>query len=309
MADRGTSEARFEVMSTEAHVLVVGGSAGLATQARDRIVELEHRWTRFHESELTTLNEHAGEPIDVSLDMLRLVEASVTAWEATEGRFDPSVLTSVVASGYDRSLHELDRDDARPAGTPVASPGLAGVFVWPDSARVMLPAGVGVDPGGIGKGLAADLVVDELLEAGAVGALVNLGGDCRVAGEPPEGDRWTVSIEDPWDADVEFARIAIDAGGVATSSRLRRAWRRAGRDLHHLLDPRTGEPVWTDVVAVTTVAGLAWWAEASTKSVMVAGSELGLASLVEASAIVVLADGSWRATPDLESAVVRHPIP
>jgi thiamine biosynthesis lipoprotein len=303
---RPSSEVRFPVMSTEAHVLVVGGTPGLAHDARDRIIELERRWTRFHPSEITALNARAGEPVDVSLDTLQLVEACVTAWEATDGRFDPSVLASMVASGYDRSIDELDPDDVRPPAQTDGSPGLAGVFVWPELQRVMLPAGVGIDPGGIGKGLAADLVVDELLEAGAAGALVNLGGDCRVGGQPPEGDRWTVSVTDPWKADVEFARVALEGGGVATSSRLRRRWTRGGRELHHLIDPRTGEPVSTDVISATVVAGLAWWAEACTKSLMVAGAERGLSSLSEASAIVVLADGSWQATPDLMTAVVRE---
>ncbi len=299
-----TSETRFDVMSTEAHVLVVGGTAELVEVARDRILELERRWTRFAPSEVTSLNDHPGEPVDVSWETLRLVEASVTAWQTTDGRFDPSILPSLVASGYERSLDEIDRDDARAAGPTAPSPGLGGVFVWPELGRVMLPAGVAIDPGGIGKGLAADLVVDELLAAGAAGVLVNLGGDMRVGGQPPEGDRWTISIDDPWQPGVEFARIALDAGGVATSSRLRRSWKRDGREYHHLIDPRTGDPVTTDVVAATAVAGLGWWAEATTKSLVVAGSSAGMASLVEASAIVMLEDRSWIATADLEDAVI-----
>ena len=306
MPTNTTNETRFKVMSTEAHVLVVGGRAGLIEMARDRILELERRWTRFAPSEVTSLNDHPGEPVAVSWATLRLVEASVTAWQATDGRFDPSILASLVASGYERSLDELDRDDARAAGSTTPSPGLGGVFVWPDLGRVMLPGGVAIDPGGIGKGLAADLVVDELLAAGAAGVLVNLGGDMRVGGQPPEGDRWTISIDDPWQPGVEFARIALDAGGVATSSRLRRSWKRDGREFHHLIDPRTGDPVTTDVVAATAVAGLGWWAEATTKSLVVAGSTAGMASLTEASAIVVLEDRSWIATPDLEDAVVGN---
>ena len=128
----------------------------------------------------------------------------------------------------------------------------------------------------------------------------------RVGGQPPEGDRWTISIDDPWEPGVEFARIALDAGGVATSSRLRRSWKRDGRAFHHLIDPRTGDPVTTHVVAATAVAGLGWWAEATTKSLVVAGSPAGMASLVEASAIVVLEDRSWIATADLQDAVVGH---
>ena len=47
---------------------------------------------------------------------------------------------------------------------------------------VRLLDGVGFDPGGIGKGLAADLVATAAVDLGADGAMVSLGGDLRVAG-------------------------------------------------------------------------------------------------------------------------------
>lgn len=298
-------ERRFRVMASDAHLLVVGGPPGLVDEAERRVFDLESRWTRFHPSEVTALNGRPGEPVDVSEETLRLVEASRTAWESTDGRFDPTILPSLRAAGYDRSIEEIDQESDRPAGRGAPSPGLGGVFVWPELGRVMLPDGVEIDPGGIGKGLAADLVADELVQAGADGALVNLGGDLRVVGRPPQGDEWVISIDDPVRPGAELARISLSDGGVATSSRIKRRWRRAGLERHHLIDPRTGEPADTDVVSVTAVAGLAWWAEATTKSLLVAGSQAGFSSLHEASAIAVLADGTWRATEDLVGAVVR----
>jgi len=66
-----------------------------------------------------------------------------------------------------------------------------------DATTVRLPAGTGFDAGGIGKGLAADLVTTEAIAAGADGICVNLGGDLRVAGTGPDG-AWTVGIEKGW---------------------------------------------------------------------------------------------------------------
>ena len=71
-----------------------------------------------------------------------------------------------------------------------------------------LPAGSGFDPGGIGKGLAADIVSAELLAAGARGACVNLGGDLRVTGEAPGGGTWTVAVEHPGSAAADRAARA-----------------------------------------------------------------------------------------------------
>lgn len=97
----------------------------------------------------------------------------------------------MIAAGYDRSFELLPVTDATGIGAAVApigahpAPGCAGVVVAADVGVVHLPVGVTVDPGGIGKGLAADLVAGELLESGATGVLVSLGGDLRAAGVAP----------------------------------------------------------------------------------------------------------------------------
>jgi thiamine biosynthesis lipoprotein len=140
----------------------------------------------------------------------------------------------------------------------------------------------------LGKGLAADIVVAQLRALGAPGAMVNLGGDLAVAGEPPEGEAWVVGVEDPHAAERTLCRVALAEGGVATSSVLGRRWKVDGVEVHHLLDPATGGPTAGTLAAATVVAGQAWWAEALTKSLLVGGATVPLA---QASALVVDADG------------------
>ena len=161
-------------------------------------------------------------------------------------------------------------------------------------------AGHGFDPGGIGKGLAADLVSAELLAAGAEGVLVNLGGDLRVRGRGPDQGDWPLSVADPFRPDVELLRLAIGDGALATSSRLLRRWRnRRGIEMHHLLDPATGAPTDTDVVAVTVLAGDAWWAEALTKALFTVDAERGLGHVHHAAAMIVDRAGRVHASPEL----------
>ncbi len=66
-----------------------------------------------------------------------------------------------------------------------------------DGSQVTLHRGTTVDSGGVGKGLAADLAVEFALKAGALGALVEVGGDVRVGGVSPRSDSWRLAIEDP----------------------------------------------------------------------------------------------------------------
>ncbi len=142
-----------------------------------------------------------------------------------------------------------------------------------DGTAVKLPpASWRVDPGGIGKGLAADLVCDDVMSGGAEGACINLGGDVRVTGTAPGGEPWTVDLEHPQVAHP-FARLGLWDGAVATSTTLRRRWMHDGSARHHLIDPQTGLPSETDLTYATVIAAQAWAAEVLTKAVLLAGSE------------------------------------
>ncbi len=288
-------ELRFRAMGTRCSI-VVNGDRGHLGAARRRIEDLERRWSRFGSGELTRLCQMAGAPRRVSEETFMLIERSVAAWRLTGGVFDPSVRGSMLANGYDRNFADLDTT-AR-AGRATTAPGLGGVLLDPRARTVHLPEGVAIDPGGIGKGLAADLVTAELIEDGAAGALVSLGGDLRARGDSG-CDSWVVRVDDPYSPSRELARIAVDDGGVATSSRLRRVWRRGPSVFHHLVDPAGGRPAGGDVHAASVLAGSAWWAEALATSLVVAGRVPGFEALHRASAIVVDSAGISHATPDL----------
>lgn len=168
-----------------------------------------------------------------------------------------------------------------------------------------IPVGVGFDPGGIGKGLAADLVAEELRDLGAAGVCVNVGGDLRVLGAPPDGEAWRVMVESPWDREVPVAQLRLQHGAVATSSRLRRRWAREdGTEVHHLVDPLTGTSASSPVLAATAVASEGWRAEVLAKAAFLdAGDGLALVEALGAAALVVVPDGvlstsTWAALTD-----------
>jgi thiamine biosynthesis lipoprotein len=274
----------FEAMGTHVHVLVVAtderAAARLLQFATERIEQLEARWSRFRPtSEISRLNASAGTPCVVSADTVRLVESMRLGYAVTNGAYDPTVLHDLCTLGYDRDFQcvvapaytaakRRTGDGARRAG------GFDGVVVSRASGLVWLPAGTGIDPGGIGKGLAADMVVEELVGAGASGALVNIGGDLRVMGLPDDGDRWIVDVDDPHSGEPA-TKVALVDGALATSSTRRRAWQHDGEVVHHLIDPATGMPADADVAGVSVIAAEAWRAEVLTKAVVVTGAARG----------------------------------
>lgn len=264
---RSVHDRRVRAMGSSAHVLVVGGGEAMIDLAIDRLADLEARWSRFlPTSELSLMNAADGMPVMVSADTARLVADLCRAWLVTGGRFDPTVYDAMLANGYDRPFHQMGVAPSR-LDAPLLGRGCADIHVDRRTGLVQLPAGVHLDPGGLGKGLAADLVAATLRRLGAEGVLVSAGGDLRTSGTPPDGGAaWRIDVEDPDDPSHVIAEVVLADGGVATSTSARRRWPAAdGTDVHHLLDPATGRSAQVPRRQVTSVAGTAAWAEVAAK--------------------------------------------
>src|SRR5699024_3281433 len=151
-------EIRFRAMGTDVHVAAVDADPPLVAAAEQRIRGLERRWSRFLDtSELNVLNHSEGRPTVVSDDTFELVTRAVTAWHAPAGRYDPTVGPALTAHGYDRDFRDIAGIVSPAPATVEPAPGPAGIHLVPGINAVTLPVGVTIDPGGIGKGLAADL--------------------------------------------------------------------------------------------------------------------------------------------------------
>src|SRR3954470_5699716 len=95
--DLGIAELRFRAMGSDAHVIVVGGPAGLAEAAKQRVDDLERRWSRFlPDSEVSLLNARAGLATTVSTETVELVRRAVEAWRLSGGGFDPTLLGAII---------------------------------------------------------------------------------------------------------------------------------------------------------------------------------------------------------------------
>ena len=272
------TECRARAMGTTAHVILGDSPPRLETWALAEIERLEQCWSRFRrDSELAALHAQAGEWVEVSAPMLLALTCASDLGHATSGLFDPTIREALERLGYDRTFEEVASDlDRSCAEQPGAACGFDRIEIDVDTARVRVPRGVRVDLGGLGKGLAADLVSLGLVNRGARSALVSLGGDTRARGELPEGG-WRVPVEHPFDEPrVAFTYPLGDAALVSSTRRIR-TWTRANREYHHVIDPRSGDSARTPVAAVVAGASDAWWAEGIAKAIMIAGVDEGVA--------------------------------
>jgi FAD:protein FMN transferase len=290
------AETRFRAMGTDVHVVVVGGPLSLLDAARDFIEDLEARWSRFRPTSEISLNAAAGHPMPVSPVTLALVQRAVEGACITDGRYDPTVLGAVIRAGYDRSF-ELLGDEHR-GGRSDLSLGYERIVVDRSLAMVMLPTGVGFDPGGIGKGFAADVLVAELMSQGAAEVCANVGGDLRVEGDPPARGPWSIGVEHPM-RERPAGIIGLRAGAVATTTRTRRTWGPRDDRSHHLIDPATGQPARTGLVSATVVASEAWQAEVVAKAAFIAGLSEGLFVIASTGTEGLLIDDEGSVYPSL----------
>lgn len=215
------------------------------------VEEFDLACSRFRpDSELSMVNDRAGEVVGVGPVLLEAVGAALRAARLTGGDVDPTVGGALIALGYDRSFESLSGGVvARSGSEPLAAvPGWRTVQLDPEAGTIRVAPGVSLDLGATAKALAADHAAAAALEAAGCGVLVSFGGDMAVAGPAPD-EGWRVRVTDDHRAGVEAPGqwITLWEGGLATSSTFVRRWETDAGVAHHLVDPSTGgsaDSVW-----------------------------------------------------------------
>ena len=256
----------FAALGTTCRVVAVAEDAPeRAARARALIEDYDRRLSRFRrDSELCALNADPRERVPVSPLLRDAVAVALWAARASGGLVDPTLLDAIERAGYRESFVGRRAPQWSPphsAPSP-ARPDPRGRWteVTARDGFVVRPPGLRLDLGGTGKGHVADLAAAML--DGAERWAVDCGGDVRVGGHVEQ----QVVVELPF-RDTES--LTLREGAVATSSIHARAWQSG----HHLLDPATGDPVWTGVVAATVVGRTVLEAETRAKMAVLGGSE------------------------------------
>ena len=268
-------------MASTTQVTLMNSEPGAMAWAEQRLRELEQRWSRFiPTSDITTINQTPGTWVHVADDTIRLIHAMQLASSATAGGYDPTFLHQLLSAGYTTSIDDASRITLA-VDTPSTTSSVHDVCIDFANSSILVPAGLSLDPGGIGKGFAADLVVTELIAAGTAGALVSIGGDIAAAGVSPHPEGWHVHVQDPFDPQSPALSLAVSDGGIATSSTQSRRWLQNGSEQHHIIDPTTGATSLTDLATVTVIANSGWLAEAHATAAVLLGCA-GATSYLEA---------------------------
>lgn len=244
----------------------------------ERLEQVMSNWRPS--SEIMALNRTAAaRPFRCSVDLFAAVAASLRLAEETGGAFDPTVEPLVNRLGL-RSADGRLPDDPTPAregGSPPDGPvGWQHVRLDPLHLSVFFDSpGVGIDLGGIGKGIALDAAARILHEQGVRAALLDFGGQAMAVGAPPGTSGWALGIASPEDRETPRAAVLLKDASLAGSGNGERAVQSPGGSLGHILDPATRSPArFSGTVSV--VAGDGTTADALSTALFVMGPDAGV---------------------------------
>jgi thiamine biosynthesis lipoprotein len=286
------------VMGTFANITVVAADSKTARAcveaAFSRLEHVDEVMSDYKaDSQLSQVNRDAfNKPVPVDDDLFEVLRIGTDYSRKTEGTFDITVGPVV---DLWRQAEELKR---LPTETQLAQArskvGFEKLILNQAEKTVRFEVdGMRLDLGAIAKGYAIDLAVEAMQKAGAIGGLIDVGGDVRCFGQPSDNkENWLVGLQDPTADDRLLLVLKLRDMSVATSGSYRRFTEIDGKRYSHIINPAAGSNA-DELVSVSIVARTATAADALATAVSVLGREKGLGlidSLAETEAILVPAD-------------------
>jgi thiamine biosynthesis lipoprotein len=244
---------RFTAMASACEVLLPSMSSHAALAigkvAAQEAWRVEAKYSRYRDDSVTAwIHENRGAVLELDAETASLLDFARQCYELSEGLFD-------ITSGVLRRAWTFDGSDRipDPASIERLLPSVGFDKLRWDPPLLMLPAGMELDFGGIGKEYAVDRAFDLLAARDGTPFLVNFGGDLRANRPPPHGP-WQVGIERP-DADRDaIMLLELEHGALATSGDSRRYLMKDGVRYGHILNPHTGWPEARSPRSVTVTA-------------------------------------------------------
>ena len=244
---------RFTAMASPCEVLLPLMSEHAAMRigalAAQEAWRVEKKYSRYRNDSVTAwIHGNRGAVIEVDPETASLIDFASQCFDLSEGLFD-------ITSGVLRRAWNFDGSDRIPEAAVIERllPLVGFEKLQWQSPRLLLPPGMELDFGGIGKEYAVDRAYEALAARDAPPFLVNFGGDLRANRPPPHGP-WQVGIERPDAGRQATMLLDLDHGALATSGDSRRYLLRDGVRYGHILNPLTGWPAAESPRSITVAA-------------------------------------------------------
>lgn len=270
----------YDIMGTLGRAVSVAGdkkTAELANKvAFEKLREIDAMMSDYiADSELSRVNRDAfGEAVEVSDETFEVLSKALEYSRISDGAFDVTV-GPLVDLWHEAGLANIKPTQEQIAGAK-AKVGFDKLILDSEmkTARFTVE-GMRLDLGGIAKGYAIDKAVEAMIQAGASGGMVDVGGDIRCFGKPENKEKWAVGLQDPDANDNLMMVIEIGDNAIATSGDYQRFVILEGQKFSHIMTPKKGGST-KGVTSVTVIAKTAIDTDALATTVTVMGIEKGL---------------------------------
>ena len=275
------------VMGTIARVVAVAADSTTAKKAIEsalrQLYSIEDLCSTYKpDSEISRINRNAAkEPVRVSKPTFEVLQKAIEFSKLTEGAFD------ITVGALTELWHLADEANSVPGDNELAEArrkvGYEKLILDVNNMTVRFTVdGMKLDAGGIAKGYAIDKAVEAMQTAGAVGGMVDVGGDIRAFGAPPQGkNEWLIGLQDPAETETVLNTdryllvLNLTDSAVATSGDYRRFVLIGDKKYSHIIDTKTGYGS-DKLASVTVIAPNAADADALATAVSVLGQQKAL---------------------------------
>lgn len=245
-------------------------------------------------SDIYNINHSNSTPCEVDPRTISLLESAISYSKATDGLFDVTVFAaSSLWNFHENEEYIPNNTELRKAISHIDYKNI--IIDKSNNTITLSDPSASIDIGGIAKGYIADEIAGYLQTQNITGALINLGGDIYTYGTKPNGDDYTIGINDPNGSPNPVMAITISNKAIATSGTYIRCIEKDGNLYHHILNPLTGYPANTDIVSSTIITNKAIDADTLCTISILKGSSAAIAyidTIPDTEAILIKSDGS-----------------
>lgn len=226
------------------------------------------------DSELYKLNHANGQPFTVSSETANLIQEGIHYSELSGGAFDLTIESVSALWNFKTDKPTVPSSDA--IAQAVSHVDYTKVDIQDNTVTLEDPE-AGIDLGAIAKGYIADQVKTYLKKQGIKHAIINLGGNVDVIGTKPDGSKYNIGIQKPFDESGEaITSVQLKDQTVVTSGIYERYFKKNGKLYHHILDPRTGYPCENNLYSVSIITDSSTKADALSTTCFLLGYEKGM---------------------------------